>query len=264
MAYSFSLVECYEVHGTAKENKTLDDWTASVQLRTPWAKRHLLMDDILGNQRRWPYWPYAGGIGLYPRNAALAVPATDFTSSGQGMDYEFANINVNYGIPGKTDQPDPSNPVDLASESLEPTSEFITEDYRLFKWKYDGQPLTEGEEPGRLIRGLRLVRTIFKVATLNANILTLPGTVNDAEWTSPLLGLTFAAETLLFVPPQLSRTITTAGASAWNLRLGWEYKPNGWNKWWRQELQDYDTIVAIRDGTDYEPYTPTSQSPWLP
>ena len=261
MAYSFSIVECAEVYGTAKENRTLDDWTASVDLRCSWANRHNLMDDIIGNQRPWPYWPYAGGVGLFPRNAAMRADATEYNASGQGMDYEDAVITFNYGVPGKDDQPDPT---ELYSETLEPTTEFLTEDYNLFKWKSDGSKLKEGEQPGRIIRGLRLVRTIFRLTSLNANILTLPGSCNNASYLSTALGLTFAAETLLFIPPVISRTITTDGAEAWNVRCAWEYKEDGWNKYWRAKTQAYDTITLADGGADYESYTPKAQQPWLP
>ena len=171
---------------------------------------------------------------------------------------------MQYGIPGKDDQPDPTQ---LASEALEPTTEFVTEDPAKFGWKSElttDNTLSEGEEPGRLIRGMRLIRTIFKLATINANILSLPGSVNDAEYTSASLGLTFPTETLLFVPPRISRTITTDGASAWNVRLGWEYKAEGWNKYWRIKTQAYDSMVVKETGADYKAYTPKNQQPWLP
>lgn len=262
MAYTFSTVACAEVFGTARENWTMTGRTAQVTLRCTWANRYLLMADILGNYRPWPY-----SAGLYPSGASFIAGRESYTGNGQGMDYEDANIQFSYGIPGSKDIPDPTT---LASESLEPTVEFLTQDPRNYKWETASanpnvsQKLKEGEEPGKLHRGLRLVRTLYNLTAINSNILTLPGKVNSTSYVSALLGLTFPADTLLFIPPQISRTYTTAGASAWTVQLGWEYKENGWNKYWRQETQAWDYIKVVATDTRYYSYPQASQSPWLP
>jgi hypothetical protein len=157
-------------------------------------------------------------------------------TSGQSCEYLDALVTVAYSTEEE----------DLLSESLEPTAEFITLDYKRFRWSgADGDPLLEGEAPGKLVRNLNLVRNIMKIVDIPVATLDLPGSVNHEDYVSALLGLTFPAETLLFQPPAMSRTITTAGAKAWNLNLKFSYKPWGWNKYWRSKTETYERIYIV-------------------
>ncbi len=251
MATYSPVVTCYEEHGTQHENKTADDWTASVTLRCAWTSRHSLVNDIVGNRRAWPHSGY-GTVPLAQSAAIVPCPAK-YTVSGQSCEYDDALVTVNYGILR----------LDLISESLEPSVEFRQLDYRNFRWaSASGDPLIEGEAPGKLVRSLALVRNYYNLTSLHSDLLTLPGKVNQAAYVSSLLGLTFPIETLLFAPGPMSRTITTAGSSGWNLQLKFSYNPNTWNKFWRASYQSWDSIY-IAGGAIYRNYPLGDFSNWL-
>ena len=120
----------------------------------------------------------------------------------------------------------------------------------------DGETQSDGnhpQSPGRLIRGLTISRTLYQVTALPIALITSIGKVNDADYISALLVLTFAAETLLYTPPNMNRTITTAGDKGWTVNMKFMYKPDTWNKFWRSTTQAYEAIF-IAGGIEYKNY----------
>ena len=245
----YSLFPCYEEHGKVSETVGVDSFSASVTLRTPWSLRWLLMQDIIGNRRAWPY-----SNAIRAKSASCVPAKTQYVQAGQAASYIDALVTVAYESPGDEEE-------DLVAESLEPTAEFITLDYKRFRWvAKDGDALTEGEAPGQLLASLALVRQLFKVEPpLPGVLLTAIGCVNDADYTSRLLGLTFPQGTLLYEPPSLNRSIVikTSMASidikAWTITLKFMFKPEGWNTYWRSKTQKYEEIW-LTDGTQYVGY----------
>ena len=232
--YVGSGIVAHEEFSTVDESMTLDRWEASVTLRLPWADRHLAAADVLSNRREWPH----GGptFGVKPRaNSVSWVPdETRYAAAGQIIFYEDALFTINYSSAEETD---------LVAESLEPSAEFITLDHREFRWSSDdGEPLLEAEAPGRLQRGLTIVRTLYHLTSIPTVVATGIGKVNHATYTSGILGLIFQPETLLYTPPTISRTITTGGTKGWNLTVRFMYKPEGWNKFWRAKTNAFAEI----------------------
>lgn len=238
----FSAVACKEEYGTATENAGLKDGvSASVVLRCAYADRLALMDDLLGFPRVWP----RSGYTLPPSaiSCACKPDLTKYTQSSQEIVYEEALVTVNYSTEVQ----------DLVSESLEPTQEFITLDYRRFCWgSPNGPNLIEGEAPGKLIRGLNIVRTLYKKTTVPAAVLATTG-VNNVAYSSNLLGLTFPSETLLYEPGNLSRTFTTLGTEGFTVTVKFSYRQHGWNKFWRADTQQW-TRIYLRGGAQYNSY----------
>lgn len=248
----FSPVVCSELHNTASESWSVSGRDCSVTLRCAWVNRFALIEDLLVNRRPWPYGSYAN----YP--VATACGLAPLPSAGvadvQGYAYSDAHVNVSYSSAGEE--------TTLISETLEPTAEFMQLDYKQFLWE-NGDSLLEGEAPGKIVRGMQLSRELFQVALpLDASILTLPGSVNHAAYASSLLGLTFAAETLMFTPPTLSRTITTLGSSAANISLKFVWNPEGWNTFWRAKTQAYSRMLDFSENP-YNNYPLKDYSAWL-
>lgn len=237
----WSSIPCWEESSTNEENWTFENRTTSVVLRCLWPNRHLLAADLLENQREWPH----GFLTEQPKAQSVKIrPHIPSGSAGNCMVYEHALLSVTYGF----------DTSDLIAESLEPTIEFITEDYRKFRWKTDDKALVEGEAPGRQRIRMDLVRTLYNVpGPLPAILLTGMGGINNALYYSSLLELAFAQGTLLYHPPALDRTITTQGSKGYTIPLRFTYEPNGWNKYWRAETQTWDEIVTL-DGSDYVSY----------
>ena len=247
-APSFGDDEVCEVPGTREEVDTDEGMTCTVQLQCAYGIRRDVMADIIGGR---VYWPLLTGLTKPP--FAVSGSAKGFeqktTSTGQTLDYEMATLTINYESKGK-------DPEDLISESLEPTCEFITLSPAGFSWTdVNGDPLSEEEAPGKQFRGLNLNRTIYKwEPPLPAGLLTNAGKVNDTLYTSSLLGLSFPAETLLFIPPTMDRTITSDGEDAFNVSLKFAYKPDGWNKFWRTKTQSFEAIYSHELAAEYKNY----------
>jgi len=241
---SYSVVPCAEEHGTAKENfSVIDSPTASVTLRCAWVDRHALVADLLNNQRQWPgFFGYA--VVPTAANAVITPFPAKNTTSGQTIDYDDALVAVNYN----------TETTDLFSEELEPNVEFSPLDYKQFRWgNANGVPLLEGEAPGRQVRGMNLVRTLFQQSSVPSEIFDLVGYVNNAAIADPYWGNTWGAETLLYTPPHLSRTVQSNGNNAWTIILRFSYKPMGWNQFWRAGTQAYSRIF-IAGGAQYFNY----------
>jgi hypothetical protein len=238
----FSTVPCSEEHAGLAEQLSLAKWDATVTLRCDYADRYNLVADIIGNQRAYPY------VTNGPRAATASIvpfPSAPLAEVGQGMLYKDALVTIGYSMESKN----------LVSESLEPSTEFLKLDHKGFRWgAADGEPLLEAEAPGKLVRGLNLVRTLYFVpAPLPIALLTSVGHTNETAYTSALLGLTFEPETLLYGSPVVARTITTANVEASTITLKFMFKPDGWNKFWRQKTQEYSTIF-VANGDEYKNY----------
>jgi len=244
--------EVWEEHNTVSETWDVSNRGANVTLRCNWSDRHDVAAEMLGLQVPFPHGngasaPVCQSIGITPAGNEGEVV-------GQSITYKHALLNVTYGY----------NVVDLVSESLEPTAEFLTQDYRGFRWGGPfGDVLQEGEAPGKLVRGLVLNRTIYNVAPpLPTSLLTLPGYCNSAPYFSSLLGLAFDSETLLFGTPTMDRTIRTDGSDGFTLNLAFTHKATGWNRYWRAKTQSYQRIYTA-GGSEYYNHPPGNFSAFL-
>lgn len=243
---SYSTVACQEVHDTHKESRNSTGWTISVTLQCAWSDRYNLLIDLLDTPR-----PHPTNTWLYATEAQIVPMASKYTQSGQEIVYEEAFLDVTYSVPGGSQgSPTPQDPVKLISESIEPYTKVIRLPPKRFKWKSDKKLLESEEAPGKVLHGIKLTRTIFKVPTISNTILDLPGTVHDANYTSSILNLTFNSGTLLFMPPVLNRNVTTVGAGAWELKLSWDYFKYEWNRVWRVDPSTDPALGGGKDGYD--------------
>lgn len=241
----YSIIACNEIADSQQEGVSLKGGqTATVKLICTWENRHLLQADLVGNQRPWPH----GGFTVPPicvSTTCVGLPGTAFYQDGQAGYYAEAEVTANYS----------TDIVDLISETLEPNTEFLTLDYKRFRWgAANGLPLLEGEAPGILYKNMNIVRTVYNVPELPAAILTCMGCCNVASYSSAMLGLTFPAETLLFNPPSPTRTITNMSSGNWTLGLKFSYKPNGWNKFWNAKTQTWLRFYEVTSGLVYNNY----------
>jgi len=160
-------------------------------------------------------------------------------------------------LQGATRDPeDPDNPMGMTlfEEEVSGASEMLTLDQQEFWWhrwtsesnvwhskqfldfEKDGprrntELVTGIEAPSIQIHSFDWNLTYYEVTALPATA-TLIGCVNDDEVTSPTLGYTFDAETLLLIPPSIRRTVTTGGSLSWTLNISFGYRPTGWNKFY--------------------------------
>jgi hypothetical protein len=245
-----------EEHGSPSESLTRDAITASVVLRCNWSDRWALMAELIGGRAAWPYATGFGAATPRAQSASARPFPSKGVTDGQAIVYADALVTVNYTT---------AEEEDLVAESLETNVEFQQLDFRRFRWgNAAGDPLIEAEAPGRQLFSMVLARTLFKVEPpLPASLLTLPGKSNSAAYVSALLGLTFPIETLIFGPPSMSRTISTAGNFAFDVSLMFPYKPEGWNKFWRAETESYEEMWNMDGAAVYKNYPPDDFSAFL-
>lgn len=254
MANYSTIVPCAEVLGQVGESFNIESgMSATVTVQCAYSARHALVAEVMGTaypNSSFPNPPQCVNAVIKPLTGDAAGTA------GQTNLYALAEITFTYS----------SKIQDLISESLEPTAEFLTLDYRMFRWSAaNGTPLTEGEAPGKLFKGLNIVRTLYQVTSAPATILSAIGGVNSASYTSALLGLTFATETLLYQPPHLARIIKTDGTVGRTVTLKFGYKPQTWNKFWNVRKSGgpgWDTLYQATGG-QYKNYPPTDFSALL-
>jgi hypothetical protein len=231
-----------EIAGSPRnESATDNEFTATRELKLAWSDRGTFIGEILGTAYptvsaakavRVAFQPFGGETGASETVAA----------------YDHALATVEYST---------NAIVDNISESIEPSAEFITLPAENFRWDAaDGDELTDDEAPGKLIRKLDYVLTRHNVTTVPSDVLSLVGYVNNAAvspTTSGISAWSFAAETLLYTPPTMSRTIDSAGASKWKVTLRFSYQPWTWNKFWRADTQAWSEIY-VAGGAVYKNY----------
>lgn len=226
------------------------DISASVDLYCDWTLRWALVADLLNNGRPFPNY----GTGTPIAMKAAVRPFGTMVGFGQACIYSEALVTVTYGIK----KYDTIGPFDIVAESIEPSAEYRRLPFQNFRWgSKTGDPVTEDEAPGKLEVKLNLVRQIFKVPTpLNILTLTATGKVHDAAYASPLLGLTFDGDSLLYLEPTFERTLRNDGSDGVNYTQKWSIKPTGWNKFWRAKTNTYEYMYQTTDaGTDeFTPY----------
>lgn len=251
----WSAVDCAEEFGTRRESFSLGPFSGAVTLRCAWADRYNLVDDLLYVGRAWPEFsswdnpPLAQTAVIRPGNSKSGTGMPD----GQEMIYDDVLVDVTYGM---------DQSVDKVAESIESAAQFQLLDYNKFNWgSGSGPALTEQEAPGRLLRGLVLSRTIYQMSAVPVAVLQA-GAVNNAPYTSSLLGITFPTETMMLAPASVSRTIRTDGSTPFTVSLKFIVEPNGWNKVFRASTMAWDKIY-LKGGAEFKSYPPADLSALL-
>lgn len=133
MSYS-STIWCEEMLGSPQESGSNDkggSFQATVNLKCAWSKRYDLLADIIGNQNLYPRLKKSGAravSGTAKPHPGAVRNMTNPTDYG-GADYDFAQVDITYKVQAETK--------DLISETLTPTLEIMTLDYRRFRWATD-------------------------------------------------------------------------------------------------------------------------------
>lgn len=238
MSWTWSSVECDEVHGTRSENYSVEAITCEVTLKVSAANKNALVIDLILNGM----WPDPD-MDFPPKvRSCVATPVVVNSSTPAGnQSFIFSEYNVKVSY--STDESE-----DLVSETLEPDAEFMRLDHTFFRWKADGAPLTPGEAPGLLVPKMKLTREFFNRIAVPSELL-LAGHVHNANYTSPTFGLTFAANTLMLMPQPVSVTRTTAGSGKFNYGASFLYNSFTWNKFLRLDAGTYDSII-LPNGSD--------------
>lgn len=248
-----SLDEPFEEFGSIKETIGDDNQSASVVLRCPWVDRYAVMDNILANALAYPYRP---DDGLGATSGAISPFSTAATADGSGLVYEDALLTVNFTSAKKNDGS--NEDIQIFSEAIDPTAEFITVPADDFRWGSDtGDKLKPDEAPGKLLVGLDYVLTYYNMTSIPSAFFTLIDHCNASGVSSTFFGYTFPAETLLYNTPSVSRSTTFSGTGKMTLKVRFTYKPTTWNKFWRSKTSSYEYMYHKDGGGSHYPNFPT-------
>lgn len=162
---------------------------------------------------------------------------------------------------------DLDGPYALFQEQYSPSVEFLTMPIDGVNLWWDVLltiPLKDDERPGLLIRVGQWDVIWHHLTEVDIDYLVsisawdLPGTVNDAEFYSPRMRRTFAAETLLLDSLNLTTETDSIGGTKFQLAIGFAERRDTWNKFYRAG-QIFPQFIHDDAGQHYLPYVPT---PW--
>lgn len=258
MTIFFSDIDCALVGSPTEELDGLKGRiTASVTVSCKWEERLLLADDVLLNRREYPlittsYAPVALTCSIVNGDEWFEA-----TTVGQFRPPKRSLVTINYGFADTG-----TTAFDAVAESIEPLAEFRRLSHLPFKFgSLSGRPAKPEESPGFVEIKLRLIRRIYRMATMPAGILSNIGKVNLASYTSPINGFFFGAETLLYDAPQPESTQGSDGSKAYNVTQSLVYNPNGWNKYFDPDTATWGYYYHVSGGgAPYKSYVPADFS----
>jgi hypothetical protein len=254
-------VEHEELAGSPKEYGDRKSFTAVRNLKCLWADRHELLEQLLGAHQITindvPYYfgqEYPYRTQVYAMRGRMKpffdseVDADD--TEGRVASYTHAELEIEY---------EPAVLTEIAQESLANSCEFIELPNTQLYWVNSGQTsanqLAVTEAPGRIIRMQEWSYAIKEIRDIPQTWYDFAGCVNQAALYSEKLKRTYEAETLLFHGVEPRRLIPLLGEPSWEPTLKCSWKPDGWNKFYRNGM-DAPQPVYKAGGAQYKPYTP--------
>ena len=282
----WSSVDCEEVFGSRKEGYSVKGGpNGNVTLEVDYANRKALVNDLLENGR-WPFTE-AGKAPLKVQDIDLTFLETEYDTDEQVIVYKKAQLDVSYSYDrgGSSESGGGGGGSgtgrQLYTESLEPIVEVISVmDYQ-FYWSIREEPsgittfypLDETNIPTYRTYSINIERTYFNWIMVPISFLQLVGFVNDAELV--LMGVTFPIETLLFIPRNINRSVSSEGTEGYSVQVGFSYNYGGWNKFPVPEeatgkvekktlfLKGKNLAYTHVDPTEFVPYPLGDFSDWV-
>lgn len=246
--------KCAEEQGSPQESWGAKGLNATVTLRCLWADRYTVMADIVDNNRQYPL---SSTVKSFAMSGSIQGDGqSDLATTGQhSIEYQHAILTINYK---PIDYYDPGSGGDLQlfSEALEGSGEFLTLDNTGMTWDAAALLPLDNQNFGKLMLSFDYVQVQYGLASIHADHMTRVQKVNSVAVTTKLLGYIFPIETLLYHGPSMSRQITTGGTGAWTLTARFSFRPDGWNKVWRNKTKAFATVY--HDGVAYDTYDPVS------
>lgn len=250
----------------SESNDRSSGFKATRTLRCAWADRLTLMDQLLrayaitgstGNFFRGDFYPHRDKVYVTNISGIKAHGRSGPGSSNKIASWTMADLTVQYEQlsfdPDGGDSSDSSDPsqFNVWEESVNYSAEFITlPDVTLYWDNAQNAKVENVEAPALTIPNMEWTLSGTLATPLPGGIVSMVGRVNDAQIKTTSLGLTFAAETLLYTGAQIQREV---GDGAVDLSLAFIYKPTGWNRFFKSGEQDPQQLFT-RTGAAYDPF----------
>ncbi len=249
-------VDYSRVPGFPQEQLAREGIRVTDKLQCAWTDRVTLAKELLGFAVGGIlHTPHQYDAGNDPLNNlyAMDVDIEPLIGLNQSTgEYTKAVLTVNYETPEYSiDDAGESESTTYVTESLEPSTEFLTLDNTWLYWS-DDTSLESSESPSVLIRMMDWVYQVHQVPSLPNNFFDYIGYVNSTNVYSRSFGRFFPVETLLYGNPSLHRTYTSEGISAWDVTYRFTYRnngtfdsPKGWNYFPRPDSIDASNAIVF-------------------
>jgi len=196
-------------------------------------------------------------------------PASPAIDPAGLMNYTFAKVTATYGIP-KFD-PGSLNGGTLREERIEFAADVQSLSTEAMTWDQGGARAIPADVTiGKVFGSMDYLVFFPNRATIPiAAIAAAVGTVNAATITAFVgygSSFTFPVETLLFLPPSASRSVSANGLNTWGIQYRLSYKVTGWNSFFDPESSSGNPFVPIYRAVGagrqlFKPHLPVN---WLP
>lgn len=218
------------------------------QVHCDWANRFL----EAGSIDDWEY-PYLPGCGAYVSHMRID-PLGAQTGVLNGLaTYEKAQIHVWYSSKINTNA--------AIIEFIADAGGQVPASPAQLYWTASGDaPIHERNLPYVMRSGCTFHHERRKLAIVPAAAITQVDYVNASAFYSQILGITFAAETLRAMVPQIKRTYTVSGLTSYFVHQTFAYRPNGglgWNSGYRADTGAFSYVYNAA-GTRVRDYPTTN------
>lgn len=255
-----------EVDGWPKEVYSLEGFAGERKLHCAWSDRHTLATELLFPPNNiYPYNSTGAMVTHLPKVEGLRRGKQSQGNTSALASYETAVLLVNYSTFGLATGVTPSQL--LISEWTETWSETKTLDRTKFQWKKADGTFTNlgpSEGPSKLEPGMDYVLMYHNLAFVPNAVTAQPGTVNSGTANTYLLGISFPAETIMYMGAVVKHRTTTGGNDGYTVRYRFRYAPHvrdgvarGWNWHWNTENARYEPLYDM-DGNVTRPYETSS------
>ncbi len=261
MAFSVSF---WEHAGWPRELNFIDAFAGERKLVCAWGDRQTLANEILVPPNNvYPYNNSGAFVSHAPKTRPLANGKQTQGAQTHMASYELAVVTVNYSTKGQVAGVTPGG--DLISEWMSTGATFKTLDRTDLVWAAnDGDPLRPAEGADKIEPIGSYILLYNSLPVLPDAVLTQPGTVNSIAVSTYLLGLTFAAETLLYMGANITPSRNSQGVTTFQVRHKFRYAAHaddagvhGWNYFWRASTNRYEQVFKA-GGIRVKPFTPVA------
>lgn len=276
---TISFEELSSPQGSPTESGDLESFKATRVLRCAWSDRLTLFDQLLtaynvvsGTRTFVIGDKYPHRSRVYARRISSITGVGPIATDSTGVKrWEYADLRVEYesrsfdpeGGGGISDSSDsPAEAFQVAEETIQPSAEFLTfPTGSIYLDSSQKDPVAEANAPGVFIPMFdytySYTENLGSSGTLSSDLVNKLFTCNSASISSTTLGLTFDAETLIFLGPSVRLQTLSNGDRIADVSLQFRFRRTGCNKFF---VKDSATPVDIYDssGSIIKPYEPVN------
>jgi len=213
------------------------------KLKVAWDSVDTLINELMAYPNNlWPTgyyhlgsdWGILDDIKIEPMGAVSA-----HASSSSYNKYDWAALTLTYVTRFMHNQV-------LVSESFHGGLDAQRLPHDGLQWASSGLPIDV--VPHRFTPSGTYTVTFHERVVVPTAVWSLVGHINNAPWASFFMDSVFATGTLLMLPPQINRVITSTGSQSWTYTVSCKVHSVGWNYAWNPLYSNSD---GTKGGYDY-------------